>query len=632
MNASLQRATALLAAVLTPALSMAQEATPTPAAPPAAQSANKTPVTGRDRRKAAKLFLQASREFAQGAFERALADYEQAAALAPDHPDYALAGEVARSHAVTTLIQEAAKARNLGNATAAHYTLERARKLDPKNPQIGQHIGELGDDIAAVQSHGLYEAAAEDLAGVPRLEPKAGLQSFHFRADRRSAVQRVYQAFGIAAVMDQSVMASSIRFDLDDATFAQATEAVADATDTFAVPLDAHRVVVARNTRQNRTQFERQETETLYLEGLKTEDLTEMSNVAKNVFGMKQVSVSESQSALIVRGAPSTLDAFNATMQGLLEGKSQVMLDVQILQVARTNDRNTGAQLPQQMTAFNVYAEEQSILNSNSSLVQEIISSGLASPDDPLAILGILIASGAVSSSLFANGVAVFGGGLGMTGITPGSNALEFALNSSSTRALDDVRLRISDGQEQTLRDGMRYPIMTASYSGLTSSTLAGLTSAGTSSSLSSLLSSASSSASTIPQVQYQDLGLTLKVTPKVMRSGNIALSMDLKLTGLAGSSVNDMPVLNSRSYSGTITVQPGSGALLMSLLDQEESRALTGMPGLSEIPGLSNATGKEVSGNYATLVVVVTPHLLKGPETYGHTPMMRISRDAIDR
>jgi general secretion pathway protein D len=637
VNPGLQRATALLAAMLAPSFAVAQQeapiAAPAPAAAPAAQKSDTPASSSRNRRKAAKLFLEASRQFEKGQFEQSMQTYARAAELAPENRDYALAAEVARSHAVTALIQQAAKARNQQDAAASRAALERARNLDPKNPQVAQHFGELADDLTASQDRGIYDAANENLAGVPRLEPKPGLQSFHLRADRRSMIQRVYQAFGISTAMDQSVQATSLRFDLDGATFAQAVQAIADATDTFAVPLDPHRVVVARNTKQYRDQYQRLESETLYLEGLKADQLTEISNVAKNVFGVNQISTSETKSAMTLRALPATLDAFNTTMSGLLEGKSQVMLDVQIIQVARTRSRGTGVQPPQSITGFNVYAEEQSILSQNQTLVDEIISSGLASADDPLAILGILIAAGAVSSSLFENGVATVGGGLGLTGLTAG-NPLEIklALNSSATRTLDDVRLRLSDGQEQTLRNGIRYPILTASYSGLSSSSTSGLTSAGTSSALSSLLSSSSSSSYTVPQIQYQDLGMTLKVTPKIMRSGEIALSLDLKLTGLTGSSVDSMPVLSNRSYSGVITLQPGYGALLMGYLDEQQSRALSGMPGLSEIPGLDNITSKTADRDYSTLVVVVTPHLLNAPETYGHTPMLRIDRTSVTR
>ena len=56
-----------------------------------------------------------------------------------------------------------------------------------------------------------------------------------------------------------------------------------------------------------------------------------------------------------------------------------------------------GVQLPQTTTVFNVPSELNSVISGNSSLVQQIISSGLASAGDYAAIAAILIASGEVT-------------------------------------------------------------------------------------------------------------------------------------------------------------------------------------------------------------------------------------------
>jgi type II secretory pathway component GspD/PulD (secretin) len=170
---------------------------------------------------------------------------------------------------------------------------------------------------------------------------------------------------------------------------------------------------------------------------------------------------------------------------------------------------------------------------------------------------------------------------------------------------------------------------MTANFSslGANSINIPGLNSAGSSSTLSSLLSSLGSSTTQVPQVQYEDLGLTLKATPKVMRNGDVALTMDLKITALAGNSINGVPVLNNRAYSGVVTVKAGAGVVLMSELDRSESRALSGTPGITEVPGLNNLTGNETQKNYATLLVLITPHVIRGPQAAGHSPMMRVDQ-----
>jgi hypothetical protein len=290
--------------------------------------------------------------------------------------------------------------------------------------------------------------------------------------------------------------------------------------------------------------------------------------------------------------------------------------------------RNTGVQPPQSIQGFNIYAEEQSILNANQSLVQQIISSGLASANDIPAILAILLASGQISSSLFSNGFATFGGGKEYSAIAPGSFTMNLELNSSDSRELDQIQLRLGDGEDGTIKEGERYPIQTASFSSLSSGlgSIPGLTGAGSSSSLSSLLASASA-VPNIPMVQYQDLGLTLKANPKVMRDGTVALTLDMKLDSLSGSSVNGNPILNSQAFSGVTTLKEGESSVVAAQLSRSQSLAISGTPGLSEIPGMNNLTSKDNQYNYATLVIVMTPHVVRGTQAAGHTPMIVVEK-----
>ena len=622
---------ALVISTATAAQQPATEAAPQDKAASASQKIESPAhqITNKERRQATKLYLEATKLFQKQQYEAAMKDYNEAAHLDPENPNYAAANEVVRSHAVTELIQTATKARIKGDATAERAALQRAAELDPTNIQVAEHLREMADDAAASQTKSPYAKDTEGLAPAPSLEPISGKQSFHLRTDRRQALQNVFHSFGIEASVDSSVTGPPVRFEMDDATFAQAMQAINMVTDTFTVPLDAHRAIVAKDTRENRNQYMRQEFETVYLGGMTQAEMTDISSMAKTVFQAQQVAVQLSSGTLTIRATTDRLNAFNETLKQLLEGKSQVLLDVKLLQVVHNNLRNTGITPPQQVTAFNVYAEEQALLSQNQQLVQEIISSGLAAPGDTLTILGILLASGQISSPIFQNGVALFGGGLTLTGLSPGPVKVALNLNSSESRELDQLQLHLGDGEEGTIKSGSRYPIETSQYSDLGTSgiKIPGLTSAGASGSLSSLLSQLNSGAQTIPQVEYQDLGLTFKATPRVIRSGEVALTMDLKLTALGGSSINGVPILNNRSYSGVATVKDNEAVVLVSQVDKEESRALSGIPGLTEIPGLNNITNKEITKNYASLLIVVSPHVVRWTQPAGHTPMVRIER-----
>jgi general secretion pathway protein D len=586
-------------------------------------------ITNKERRQATKLYLRATKLFQKQQYEAAMKDYNEAARLDPENPNYAAATQVVRSHAVTELIQTATKARIKGDATAERAALQHAAELDPGNIQVAEHLREMADEATASQPKSLYQQDTQSLAPAPTLEPIAGKNNFHLRTDRRQAIQNVFHSFGIEASIDSSVTGPPVRFEMDDATFAQAMQAINMVTDTFTVPLDAHRAIVAKDTRENRTQYMRQEFETVYLGGMSQAEMTDIGNMAKTVFQAQQVAVQLSSGTLTIRATTDKLNAFNETLKQLLDGKSQVLLDVKLLQIVHNNLRNTGITPPQQITAFNVYSEEQAILSQNRQLVQEIISSGLAAPGDTLTILGILLASGQVSSSIFQNGIVLFGGGLTLTGLSPGPVKVNLSLNSSESRELDQIQMHLGDGEEGTLKSGSRYPIETSQYSDLGTSgiNIPGLTSAGASGSLSSLLSQLNSGGQTIPQIEYQDLGLTFKATPRVIRSGEVALTMDMKITALGGSSINGLPILNNRSYSGVATVKDGAAVVLVSQVDKEESRALSGLPGLTEIPGLNNLTNKDVVKNYASLLIVISPHVIRGTQPAGHTPMVRIER-----
>ncbi len=262
-------------------------------------------------------------------------------------------------------------------------------------------------------------------------------------------------------------------------------------------------------------------------------------------------------------------------------------MEVHVYEIDRTKDTNAGITPPNSITLFNVRSEINSLIANNSTLVQEIISSGLASAGDYTAILAALLASGEISGTVFNNPFVLFGGGLTETGVEWNTTNANMLLNSSDVRSLNRMQLRVLDHQEATFRSGERYPIVSSRYTALSGT------------------SSSSSSTVTVPEVQYQDLGLTLKLTPSIENADRVALSVDLKVSSLAGSSINDVPVLANRQYSGDIVVHFGNSALITSVISRQDALAISGYPGFG-------ATDRQKDATSVELVVLVTPHLLR--------------------
>lgn len=578
---------------------------------PAATSA--VEPSARQTQVAEKSYLLGVRAMEKGDVDAAEKAFAKASKADPSNREYAVDWQIARQHGITKLVQDADKARLMGHPELARAKLAQALAVDPKNPEVSQHIDDLANLAGTAPPE---DAPTATLAPPIELAPKPGRQSFHLKSSEQEVLRRVLEAYGLRVVTDDSLATKTIRFDADDLDYAQAAHLVNLVTDSFMVPLDPVRVLVAKDTKENRAKYERLSVETLRLPGLTTVEFTDMGNVAKNVLGVTQSAVQPGSGTLTVRAPIGNLNALNRTFADLLDGKSELLLDVKIFQVENTRTGVVGVQLPQTTTVFNVPTELNSVIQGNQSLVQQIISSGLASAGDYAAIAAILIASGEVTSSILSQPFATFGNGHTLTGLTSNGITGNLSLNAADTRALDQVQLRLDDNAEGTIRSGTRYPITTSSYSNIAASSVSipGITSAGLSSILSGLGINASSlsSAQPIPQVQYEDLGLTLKVTPRIERSDEVALKIDLKIQALQGASLNGLPVLTNRSYTADIVLRHGASALVVGDLSRQESNAVSGTPGLSELPGFSPLSSTTKEYDVSNLAILVTPHILR--------------------
>ncbi len=584
------------------------------------QAPAEKPPSARQQSEAEKAYLAGAKALDREDFATAEKDFDTAVELVPRNEQYLAAREIAREHHVTALVQAADKARLLGNSGESSRDLSQAFEIDPKNPMVQQHLEEIVQD--ATPDPAVENQEDTISAGAPiELAPTPGRHSFHLRTNATDLLRQVLTAYGITPTIDSSVKSETVRLDVDNVDFREAARMSKLLTKTFFVPLDPDRVLVAEDTRENRTKYERLVAETVYFPGLTPAEIGEMGNVARNIFDAQQATVSPSKSTLTLRAPVAKLAVLNSTLAEMLVGRSELQLDVRLYNIAKTRSLNVGVQLPNQATIFNVPTELNSVISGNQALVQQIISSGLASAGDYAAIAAILIASGAVSGSILGQPFAVFGGGETLTGLTTNGATLNLALNSSDTRILDTVTLRVLDQEESTIRAGTRYPIITSSYSNLSGSSLAipGLSSAGVSSALAGLGvggTGINSTGQTIPQVQYEDLGLTLKVKPYIQKDRDVTLNFDLELVSLAGSSINNIPVLDNQQYKAITTLKQGESALVVSTITKQQSKAVTGVPGLSDLPGFQNTTNNQTENDVSELLIVITPHIVREAHT----------------
>jgi len=563
-------------------------------------------------------------------------EFVRASKLDPQNRDYATAILVVRQHKLTELVQQAGKARLAGDTAHSDTLLAEARAIDPTNPMVLEHIDPAmmgsardgaragGQGIPPLSRRAQLIAASEvplkietpALAGPLQLQPSGALNSFHLRGDTRDLLSQVAAAYGIHAVFDDSVENKDLRFDLDIQPYGKAMPILMSMAHVFAVPIAATDVLIAKDDSVNRERLVRQAEETVPMPGLTIEQINDLGNAIRNMFDIKQTVVSTGLGSITVRAPEEMLGPMNSVLEDLMQGTGEVMLEVKMYEIDTTHTRDIGATIPQQFTTFNVDAAATNLVNANQTLVQEGIAQGLISPTaSNLTIAEALIASGLVQSSLLTNLLGVFGGGIFQTGINGSvSTSVSLSLNASDTRTLDDVQMLVSDRQAGTFRAGERYPIVTSTYSTGISTAASSLSNATINGvSVASLLSQFSGGTSaTVPQVTYEDLGLTLKATPVIQRSGLINLTLDMKIEALAGGSLDGNPILANRQFSSIVTLGDGESAMMVSYVTKSESAAVTGLPGLSELPGFAPPVDQNAEKDTGQLVVTITPHVVR--------------------
>ena len=611
-------------------------------------------------------YLAGAKKLEHDDLDAAEQQFIRALKLDPENRNYAVAISVTRQHRLTELVQQASKARQAGESQKAETLLAEARAIDPQNPFVTEHSGPFlvgsasgPQRISAASGQGAlpkdtgagtmkpltdrtqmllstkanepWRIEAPSLAGAIRLTPADTVKSFHTRGTSPDVLREVALAYGIRAIIDDSVERKTLRFDLEDVNYQQAMSALMSMAHVFAVPVDETSVLVAKDDSPNRQRLERQIEETIYMPGSTTEQINELANVVRTVFDVKQATVQPSLGNIVVRAPENVLEPMNRALQDLIDSPGELMVEVKMYEVNTTHMNNAGATIPTQFGVVNFEAAATSLVNANQALVQQAIAQGfIKSTDSNITIALALLASGLVKSSLLSSLLGTFGGGVFTTGLTEmGGASFNFGLNSSDTRALDDVQIRVGDRQPAIFREGTRYPITTSTYSSGLSTAASALSNASINGvSVASLLSQfAGGTSTTIPQVTYEDLGVTLKATPVIQNSGRINLLLDLKIEALGGGSANGIPVLENRQFASDLTVADGESALMVSNVTRNEAAAMTGIPGLSELPGFQMPLQANIQKDSSQLVVIVTPHIVRrrsdlvaGPRIPVHT------------
>lgn len=527
-----------------------------------------------------------------GQLEEAFTEASKASELAPANKEYMTVRVVLRSQLAAGYIDRGNLLAEIGDSKNAAEQFKHALAVDPQNGYAQQRLHDTTPEDPE------HEHVLQLLASVEDVDVKVrpGKQDFHVRGDTRALYEAIGRAFGVTMSYDPSVTGAQVRFDVDGLDFYTAMRLAGKVTRTFWAPVSSNQVVVANDTQEMRRQYERMSLQTFYVSNTPTPaDLNDVANILRNVFEVRLTTVVPDKNIITVRAPKTQMAAISAMLDDMMQGKPEILLDIRAYEVSYDKLVQYGLTLQNSFQIFNIYAALYAALGpaGAQNVINQLNQTGTIDPSKiPVGSLSSLQGSPLLQSFLF------FGKGYGATGISVQPVHATLSSNNSSLQNLEHVTLRASNGVPATLMVGTRFPIQLASFTNIGISQQ-GLPVVGT----------------PFPQIQYEDLGLTFKATPRIQTGNNVSLELQLQIRGLGSQQLNGVPVLTNREYSGSITVKDGEPSLVSGLIQEQVSRTAAGYPGVGQLPFLSGILNSNSKQRTRTeILIVITPHVIRKP------------------
>lgn len=119
-----------------------------------------------------------------------------------------------------------------------------------------------------------------------------------------------------------------------------------------------------------------------------------------------------------------------------------------------------------------------------------------------------------------------------------------------------------------------------------------------------------------IPNVQFKDVLLELKVTPTITSDGRVFLNMAVKkdeVIDFVDTSIGDVPLINKREVNTAVLVEDGQTVVVGGVYEFRDRSDLSKVPFLGDIPFLGNFFKKRGrSKEKAELLIFVTPKVMR--------------------
>ncbi len=537
--------------------------------------------------KAKSLYAKGEDAEARQKYVAAYEFYKQAYDLKPKDLRYRTSFERIRFEAAASIVHEGQKLRDDGKLDEAAADFRRALEIDPSlfiaKQELEHTLKMIEEQRNPTQQPAGPPAALErrvhELPGPVELAPISNIPITVKLTDKSDTVYRtIGQLAGINVLLDPDYTPKQIKVELNGVTLEDALEITALESKTFWRPVTPNTIFVAQDNLQKRKELEQSVLKTFYLTNLSAPtELQDVVNAIRAVLDVQRVQQLLSQNALVVRGTPDQIALAEKLVEDLDKARPEVIIDIAVMQISKDKSRTLGLSPP---TSASVSLQDN--INTTSTTSS---TTGSTTPTSS--------GSGINLNSLASLNATNFQ-------VTIPSANLSAVMGDTDTKLIQNPQIRSLDGQKASLKIGERLPVATGSFQ-------PGIGGVG----INPLVNT---------QFQYIDVGVNIDVTPHVHSDREVTLKITMEISSEIGqASIGGItqPIIGQKKVDlGEIRLKDGESSLIGGIMDDSQTRSLSGIPGLAQIPILKYLFGQTTQDHSSDeTVFAITPHVIRGTE-----------------
>jgi general secretion pathway protein D len=504
-------------------------------------------------------------------FDQAVLSFSKALAGKPGEIKYQVALARARLRASQEHFERGQKYLAAGQSEAAMAEIQQAVLLDPSNQYAANELAKLIEEFKRKKGEPPSEIERmkekAKMAGriTPRLNPKSNIPiALKFKDE---TIKKVYDALskatGVNFLYDERVdLNKKITVDLADVTFAKALDTLMAQNKHFFKVWDENTILIADDNQQKHKEYDDLVIQTFYLSNA---DVKDVQVLLRTLLDARQLAQNDRLNAITIRDTPERVQVAEKIIESNDKAKSELIVDVQLLELNRNLLQNLGIDLVGASGASG-----------------KSLTIGFTGGDTvPLNNLGLLKT-------------------LGNWAVGPiPSVIINFLRTDADAKVLAKPQLRVSEGEKASVKIGDRIPIPTTTFNTTTTG---------------------GSVFAPITSFTYQNVGINIDVEPRVHHNKEITLKLKVELSNVAGvvsaGGGVSQPIIGTREIETQIRLKDGETNLLAGLIREEERSTLSGVPGLSQVPLLKHLFGTtETEKKETDIVLTLTPHIIRVPD-----------------